>query len=322
VFSKTLEQMRAAGEETRLRLLVLLAQGDLTVSELTRCLGQLQPRVSRHLSILVKAELVKPYQEGAWRFYRLADLPAWLSDLLAGLDGAEIAGVKEALSDIRKERAARAADYFAVNAQSWDELRRLHTGDAAIEEAILALAPAKTRRFADFGTGTGRMLTLFANRYGEAIGYDVSPEMLAVARVRLEEAELRHARVRQRDILKPDQIAPESADLVCLHHVLHFLAEPERAIASAADALSAGGSLLVADFAPHLHEELRERFAHRRLGFSTEDLGAMASRAGLVICGEKCLEPETEDGLVSMIWRFDKASGRSRPSTQRISSYA
>lgn len=305
-FSASLEKLRAVGEESRLRIVALLRRSDLTVSELTRCLGQLQPRVSRHLKILVEAGIVVAYQEGSWRFYRLAEVPPWLSALLDDLRGAEIDGDLAALQSVRSERAARAAEYFAANAEAWDALRRLHIEDGEIERALLELAPARVGSFLDLGTGTGRMLTVFSDRYSEGFGYDTSPEMLAMARVRLEDAGLRHAQLRRRDILKPDQIPAEQADLVCLHHVLHFLAEPERAVAAAASALRPGGSLLIADFAPHMREELREEHAHRRLGFATEEISAYAGRMGLELAAERVLKPDDPEALVSMIWRFDK----------------
>ncbi|MFC3302490.1 ArsR/SmtB family transcription factor [Parvularcula lutaonensis] len=309
--------MRAAGEETRLRVLCLLRQGDLTVSELTRALGQLQPRVSRHLRILVDAGLIKPYQEGSWRFYRLSALPAWLAELLDGLEGEEVDALAKAIDEIRAERAKRAADFFAENAEEWDALRLLHTDDRLIEEAILSLAPDRVDSFADLGTGTGRMLIVLKDRYREAVGYDLSPEMLSVARVRLDEEGVKNARVRRRDILAPDQVPPASADLVCLHHVLHFLGEPERAVEVGAATLRPGGSLLIADFASHGMEELRERYAHRRLGFDTEDIVEFARRANLILKDETSLAPRSGGGLVSKIWRLDKPLSATHSAPQR-----
>lgn len=310
-FTLSLDQLRAVGEETRLRIVALLWQSDLTVTELVRCLDQLQPRVSRHLKILVSAGIVAPYQEGSWRFYRLAMLPSWLSSLVEELVGDELEPDLQALQQVRMERAERARAYFAANAAAWDAVRRLHADDHVIERAMLEVAPDDIDRFLDLGTGTGRMLTLFAKRFRQGIGYDASPEMLAVARTNLDQAGLRSITLRRRDILKPDQVAAESADVVCFHHVLHFLAEPERAIAVAAVALLPGGSLIVADFAPHAREELREDYAHRRLGFSSEDIVAYAHDAGLELTQEKSLAPRTPGGLTSMIWRFDKLSARS-----------
>src|SRR6267378_7892310 len=65
--------LRAAGEGTRLRVLALLAEADLTVSDLTKILHQSQPRISRHLKLLAEAGLVDRFREGSWAFYRLAE---------------------------------------------------------------------------------------------------------------------------------------------------------------------------------------------------------------------------------------------------------
>ena len=306
-FALSLDQLRAVGEETRLRIVALLRHSDLTVSELVRCLDQLQPRVSRHLKILVSAGIVAPYQEGSWRFYRLASLPPWLATLIDELAGDDLEPDLRALQQILAERAEKAQAYFAENAAAWDAVRRLHADDHIIERAMLDIAPATIDRFLDLGTGTGRMLTLFAERFDHGIGYDASPEMLAVARTNLDQAGLRSITLRRRDILKPDQVAAESADVVCFHHVLHFLAEPERAMAVAAEALSPGGSLIVADFAPHTREELRDEYAHRRLGFGSDEMVAYAREAGLELAHEKSVAPGTPGGLTSMIWRFDKS---------------
>ncbi|MEM9839253.1 MAG: metalloregulator ArsR/SmtB family transcription factor [Pseudomonadota bacterium] len=309
-FVPTLESLRAVGEETRLRIVALLRSSDLTVTEIVRCLDQLQPRVSRHLKILVEAGVVNVYQEGAWRFYSIAMLPDWLWAMIEELEGPELAADREVLQEVRRERADRATAYFAENADGWDAVRRLHVDSGEIERALLELAPPRFENFLDLGTGTGRMLTLFADRYNEGFGFDMSPEMLAVARVRLDEAGLRNVELRRRDILKADQLAAEQADIVCLHHVLHFLGEPERAIAAGAMALRPGGSLLIADFAPHTREELRELHAHRRLGFGTDEIVKIARRFGLTLEAERALQPDSDDGLVSKIWRLDKPMSR------------
>lgn len=308
LFLDGLDQLRAAGEATRLRTLALLSEGDLSVSELTRALDQSQPRVSRHLRVLVDAGLIEPYQEGSWRFYRLGNISPWLSDFLASLSGPERDADAIAFEAIRRDRAAKAAQFFADNADGWDALRRLHIDDRLIEEAMLDAAPRNFDRFLDLGTGTGRMLTLFADRYREGLGYDVSPEMLAIARVRLDDADVRHAAVRRRDFSRVRELPENSADVVCLHHVLHFLGEPDRAVAAASRALSPHGLALIADFAPHALEELRDQYAHRRLGFSEEEIGHYAKANGMTLAAVTTLEPETPGGLISKIWRLEKTA--------------
>ncbi|MEM7741704.1 MAG: metalloregulator ArsR/SmtB family transcription factor [Pseudomonadota bacterium] len=308
LFPDGLDQLRAAGEATRLRTLALLSEGDLSVSELTRALDQSQPRVSRHLRVLVDAGLIEPYQEGSWRFYRLGDISPWLSDFLAALDGPERDADAMAFEVIRRDRAAKAAQFFSNNAAQWDALRKLHIDDHLIEAAMLDAAPRSFDRFLDLGTGTGRMLTLFADRYRQGLGYDVSQEMLAIARVRLDDADVRHAAVRRYDFSRAGELPENSADVVSLHHVLHFLGEPDRAIAAASRVLSPRGLALIADFAPHTLEELRDQYAHRRLGFSDEEIGQYAKAYGMTLATVTTLKSETPGGLISKIWRLEKTA--------------
>lgn len=305
-FETILAALRAAGEATRLRALLLLAHGELTVSELTSLLGQSQPRVSRHLKILADAGLVERLHEGTWTFYRLADgaVARILGTDLRTADGLLSEEDQKALEALRAQRRAAAEAYFDAHAAEWEQLRTLHIAEDRIEATLLELAPSSVQRFFDFGTGTGRMLVVFRDRYEDAIGIDTSQPMLTIARARLDDAQIRHAQVRRSDFLVAD--LPGAADLVCLHHVLHFLAAPGEAIGRAASVLAPGGHLLIADFAPHTHEELRETHAHRRLGFADDDILRWSTDAGLHITADEALAPPVSGGLVSRIWRLSK----------------
>src|SRR5260221_14740676 len=115
---KLVAMLRAAGDPTRLRLLLLLRQAELTVSELTEILGQSQPRVSRHLKLLCDAGLLERFKEGAWVFYRAADSGAGaeLAHALPSLADAEndpvLVDDKRRLAQVGTARAAEAAAYF------------------------------------------------------------------------------------------------------------------------------------------------------------------------------------------------------------------
>ena len=281
-----LNGLRAAGEPTRLRLLALLAGNELTVSELTRILGQSQPRVSRHLKLLSDAQLVERIQEGAWAFYRLADRgPATelLKSLVALLptDDPDLVRDRQRLEGIKRERAEAAAAYFGDIAERWDRIRHLYVAESHVEQAMLAAAgDAPIGTLLDLGTGTGRILEVFAGRIARGVGIDASREMLAVARANLERSNLRHCQVRQGDIYNL-AVPMGSADVVTIHHVLHFLDDPAAAIASAAEALRPRGRLLIVDFAPHSLELLRREYAHRRLGFDDAEVSAWCRAAGI-----------------------------------------
>jgi len=301
--------LKAAGEETRLRILVLLAQAELTVSDLTQILRQSQPRISRHLRLLSEAGLVERFREGAWAFFRLAEgsgSAAFAREMIARLDPKDsmIARDRDRLSAVRAARAAAAQDYFRSHAAQWDRIRKLHVPDEAVEGAIRdALADRPFRSLLDLGTGTGRILEMFGPDLERGLGVDLSLDMLLLARDRLERAGLRHCSVRQGDIY--DLSVPAgSFDVVIIHQVLHFLDDGGRALREAARVLAPGGRLLVVDFAPHDLEFLREEHAHRRLGFSADTVSQWMSAAGLDVTLHRSLSPEPgSDGKVAVsLW--------------------
>jgi ArsR family transcriptional regulator len=239
-------------------------------------LGQSQPRVSRHVKILVDAGLVDRRKEGAWVFIALSRGDT-VAALLPTLDAwnAESGGDHWAIADnarlaaVRADRAAAAERWFEAHALEWDAIRSLHVAESEVEAAMeRALDAAPVGRLVDIGTGTGRMLELFGSEAKTALGIDRSPEMLRVARAKLAE-EVPDAELRQADMYALP-FADGTADCVILHQVLHFAQQPASAIAEGARLLAPGGRMLIVDFAPHEREELRSQDAHARLGFADD----------------------------------------------------
>jgi ubiquinone/menaquinone biosynthesis C-methylase UbiE len=301
--------LKAAGEVTRLRMLALLGEAELTVSDLTDILRQSQPRISRHLKLLAEAGLIERFREGTWAFFRLAEHGGGAQvarSLLGQLNPADptVARDREKLAAVRAARAAAAQAYFRAHAAEWDRIRKLHAADAAVEEAIrLALADKPFRSLLDLGTGTGRMLELFGREIDRGLGLDLSLDMLLLARDRLERGGLKHCSVRQGDIYDLP-LADDTFDVVILHQVLHFLDDGARAIKEAARVLRPGGRLLVVDFAPHELEFLREQHAHRRLGFAPETVTQWMTASGLEPVMHKSLNPEpgSEGKIAVSLW--------------------
>ncbi|MEZ5839547.1 MAG: metalloregulator ArsR/SmtB family transcription factor [Hyphomicrobiales bacterium] len=308
-FANALQALRAAGEPTRLRLVALLQRGEATVKDLTAVLGQSQPRISRHLKLLTDAGLVERYPEGAWAYYRLAGEGGEAALVRSVLDLVDhddevLKRDEERYLEVKAAQAKAAAAYFAANAAEWDRLRTLHVSEAAVEAAIgKAIGERPFGSLLDLGTGTGRMLEVLAPLYGRAVGIDASPDMLAVARANLSKAGITHARVQHGDLFHPP-LNGQTFDVVVLHQVLHYLDDPGRAIAEAARLVKAGGRLLVVDFAPHRLEFLREEHAHRRLGFSHEQMAGWLAAAGIDVASALDLaEPgSADDGLTVTVW--------------------
>lgn len=292
--NQALSIFRALADSTRLRILALLRSMELSVGELAQVLGQSQPRVSRHVKILCDAGVAERRKEGSWVFVALGpDIK--VKPILAALDSWGEADhwtvADEArLAAVRADRASAAAEWFESNAGEWDAIRSLHVADSEVEAAMAkALGNAPLGCLIDIGTGTGRMLELFAPQASTALGIDRSSEMLRLARAKLSERGLANAELRQADLYALP-LADAQADAAILHHVLHFAQQPGAAIGEAARVLSPGGRLLIADFAPHEREELRQRDAHTRLGFSDEQVLGWFEAHGLAPVKVETLE--------------------------------
>ena len=281
-----LRALKALAEPTRLRLLNLCAQAELTVSELTLLLGQSQPRISRHLKLLYQAGILDRHREGSWVYFRLASGGTGLSiarvlvslipekDPTAKLDNIRL----HALLD---ERAQKATEYFNANATNWHSIRSLHVEDKDVEAMLLELLPGRDlQSLLDMGTGTGRLLQLFSPRVSSLVGIDSSSEMLKVARSNLEHQGIRNCNLRQGDV-RQLRLQSDFFDVVTVHQVLHFIEHPGEVVGEAARVLKSAGRLIVVDFEEHDMDTLREEHSHRWLGFKIETIRDWMNKAGL-----------------------------------------
>lgn len=299
-YDDVLTFLKAAGEETRLRILALVSEGDLTVSDFVDILGQSQPRISRHLKLMTEAGLVERHREGAWAFFRLAGRGPGAGVVAALVSAIHrndpvLAADRARLAAVRADRARTAETFFARHAAEWDQIRALHADEAEVERAILrAVGDQPIYALLDLGTGTGRMLQIFNGRASRLVGIDSSPAMLQVARANLTKAGVRNVELGQGDLYALP-VERNGFDIAIIHQVLHFLDDPARAIREAAAALRPGGKLIIVDFAPHQIEELREKQAHRRLGFKPAEIAALMQEAGLEAISHHDLPPPGGD---------------------------
>lgn len=311
---------RALADLTRLRIVRLVGTMELAVGEIAQVLGQSQPRVSRHIAILCDAGLAERRREGSWIFLRAARAPtgtvaARLEQLLSAAEaddpdfGALCEADRRKLAAIRAGRESQAQDYFAAHAGTWDELRRLHSADVQVEEALAqALAPEPLGRVLDIGTGTGRMAELFAGSADHILALDKSPAMLRVARARLQHLGGGRIEMVQGDFTDLP-LPAASVDTVLFHQVLHFAQDPAEALREAARVTREGGRIAIVDFAAHQREELRERHAHARLGFDDEQMRTLMVQSGYEPARPIALD---EGELVVKIW-----IGTRRPAARR-----
>jgi ubiquinone/menaquinone biosynthesis C-methylase UbiE len=145
------------------------------------------------------------------------------------------------------------------------------------------------------------MLELLASHIRRGVGVDVSPEMLAIARDRLARADIKNCQVRLADIFRLPFPAGNEFDAVLFHQVLHYLDDPGTAVADAARVLRPGGRIVIADFAPHELEFLRDEMAHRRLGFSDREVKGWFEASGLQETATRSIAPHSGT-LVVKIW--------------------
>lgn len=291
-----LDIFRALADPTRLRIIALLREMELAIGELAAVLGQSQPRVSRHVRILVEAGLVERRREGSWVFLRIvtsgpigeaiASARGWPTSQREAL---VIAYDARRLAAVRAERVAAAERYFADHAAEWDAIRSRHVAESEVEAAMLAMvAGRRLGHLLDIGTGTGRMAEIFAPSARRITALDRSPEMLRFARAKLADKDIPIDLV-QGDFLNLP-VPDASIDSIVIHQALHFAHEPDRVIAEAGRVLRGGGHLLIVDFAPHDQEDLRRLAAHARLGFSDAQIRGWLASAGLLLEATQKLE--------------------------------
>jgi len=303
--------LRAAGEHTRLRILALCARGELSVSELTQILGQSQPRVSRHLKLMVEAGLLERLPEGAQVYFRVSDRVevSKLAHALVGLIPESDMSLNRDLSrlqQVRDARTKRAQDYFQKVAKSWDTIRAMHVPQQQLEQALLeAVGSEPVGELLDIGTGTGRMLQILADRVTRGVGVDLSSGMLAVARSNIEQAGMAHIHVRKGDMYQLP-LDDASIDLAILHMVLHYSDDPAEVIREASRVLRTDGRLILVDFAAHTEEYLRSEFRHHRLGFSDDEISQYFEATGFSVPTES--RQLTGDPLTIKIWQAHKSN--------------
>lgn len=312
--------MRALADPTRLRMALLISRMELSVGEMALILDQSQPRVSRHIRILHEADIIERRKEGSWVFLRSGNFEQLdaLNHMLRAPEVFQSEVVRadiEKLKNVRAARAEMAETYFANHAEEWDQLRSLHISENAVEsEMQRVLGAYDLGRMLDIGTGTGRMIELFAGQCEYVAAVDNSPEMLRVARAKIDRISANTGS--KIDMMLGDfndlPIDDDSFDTLILHQVLHYAQNPQRVIDEAARVLSDHGRLMIVDFALHNNEELRKNHAHARLGFSHDAMIQNFRSAGLYLSHHSELpsDSDKEDALTVSIWLGQKNSSQ------------
>ena len=281
-----MQGLRAAAEPTRLRIIALCGHAELSVTELVMILGQTQPRVSRHLKLLVEGGLLQRNKEGNRAYYRLsteaegADLARMLNDLMPGEDEVHALDLSR-LSSVKADRVRYAESFLDPYSQEIIELRGMWPPDEVIDKCILALLKDRSiQNLLDLGTGAGRILRTIAPFVVKGTGIDNSLEMLSIARARLDQEGIKNCQVRVGDMYRLP-FKKNSFDLITINSLLRYADEPKKVIAEAARVLEKKGALLIVDLAAHDLSALRDEYGHSWLGFSEAEMVEMLSEENL-----------------------------------------
>lgn len=272
-------------DPTRIRILALLAREELAVQDLVTILGLAQSTVSRHLSILRDAGLLRDRREGTYAYYRFVPpvdyqwRGAWELAHRA-LEGDPLAARDStALDALLRERSLRSRTWFDAIGPEWDNLRTVFNDAVHRARAISRLVP-KNLRVADIGTGTGILAQELASIGLDVIAIDHSRRMLEVARGKLAESTVGHIEFRLGDVAELP-IADGEVDAALAHMVLHYVPSPAEALREMARIVRPGGQVVVVDFVENDRQWMRDELGVLWQGFSMQEVREWFAAAGL-----------------------------------------
>lgn len=279
----TLDHLSTLADSTRSRLLLVLERHEMTVTELCAVLQLPQSTISRHLKVLGDERWVESRAEGTSRFYRIATVPDEWAARLWPVVRESVLGTSIAEQDLAREgavlagRRSRAREFFATVAGEWESVRTDLFGEQLDLRLALSLLDADSV-VGDLGCGTGHLTAMIAPHVARVVSVDGSAEMLAAARARV--TGLANVELHLGD-LEQLPLADHTLDAAIHSLVLHYVADPGRAIAEAARILRPGGRLVVLDMMPHERDDLQQRMGHVWRGFSESQMEEWFTAAGL-----------------------------------------
>lgn len=274
-------QLAALADPIRTRLMLLLDQQPLSVTELCTIAQLPQSTVSRHLKVLGEEGWVRVRAEGASRVYRLGELPESAGRLWRAVRE-EVAAIpisrqdQVRLATVLAARRRRSAAFFAASAERWEEVRRELFGASAEDTPLLALLDPNLV-VGDLGSGAGQVAARLAPFVKRVIGVDASPEMNESARQRVSgfpNVELRQGQLESLPVQQGE------LDVALMILVLHYVVEPLLVLREAARTVRSGGRLLLVDMLPHDRGEYLESMGHVWQGFAADQLEAWLHTVG------------------------------------------
>lgn len=278
-----LDQLKALSDPTRVVLMAIFFEFELTVNELVSVLGMGQSRISRHLKIMMDASLIKNRRDGLYMHYYYEESP---ENDICGLLSEKIRPfltdeLRSSCNRVLEERRERTRHFFNSIAEQWTELKRDIIGTIDINETVLQLLNRYSLlTVADLGCGDGEFSKLLTERYSKVIGVDNSPEMIRLARTRFQDDAVPDFRIGAIEHLP---MRDNELDCALLILVLHHLSDPQAGLAEIHRTIRDDRYFVLVDFDRHEKSELHERYGDRWPGFSRDELHTMLETCGFSV---------------------------------------
>ena len=299
---------KALGDETRLRLFHLLLQYELNVNELVLVMQMGQSRISRHLKVLSENGLLRQRRDGGFSYYQVPSNPDIepLAQFVTNSLGREETASEDLsrAQAIIKERKNKTRRFFNQVADHWERLKREILGDLDLAGAVAEEVPVCSTA-ADLGCGTGELLVSLLDKAETLIGVDHSPRMLKMARLKLGSAEAAARSDLRLGELEHLPLRDQESEAAVISMVLHHIPHPLAGIQEAGRVLRPGGTLVLADFAKHAREDIREKFGATWLGFEPSDIETWLTASGLSLLGSR--QYPVRHGLTVNVYRAAKS---------------
>ena len=291
--SNIAQALRLLGDETRLRILILISHTPLNVSELTSIIGMAQSGISRHLSHLKKMKLIKEHKEGIWAYYQLTQKESldnelhllwdFLCDQLSSMKDPNNDRVR--MHEILRQREGKPGglnEQLLEPGQSWYAwscLLGVLLGQNGEKKSGFGSGTSELE-IIDLGCGDGTLTAEMAKFAKHVTCVDINPDILAMARQRTDRLGMKNVSFLPEDVSNLS-LTSESMDVVFFSQSLHHLENPQKGLNEAARILRTGGQLLVMELASHKEEWVLEKLGHKWLGFKKEYLIDSMKSAGL-----------------------------------------
>jgi ubiquinone/menaquinone biosynthesis C-methylase UbiE/predicted transcriptional regulator len=280
--ASTVNLLRLLADETRLRLLVLLEEDELSVAELQEILGMGQSRISSHLAQLKRAGVVDDRRSGKNVYYGPAKSSPKTQPIhemvrMLARDLPEISRDRSALKLVLRKRHDKAREYFDELAGKFGRSYVPGRSWQALAHALIPLLPRGV--IVDLGAGEGTLSQLLANGARKVIAVDNSPKMVEFGSKLARKHGFKNLEYRLGDIQDPP-VEKGTVDLAIFSQALHHAIRPERALAAAHRMLKKNGRVMILDLLAHRFEKARELYADHWLGFSEVKLQELLEGTG------------------------------------------